>query len=174
MSEPVNTARSYRDWIGTEYTYSAPEEIGAASIRQFAQAIGDLNPLYVNREAAAQGPYGGIVAPPTLVCETTQYYRGAVDDAGGFTDRPPMPPGQPIRAGNDYILHRPLRPTDIITARWRISDIYDKRGQSGALLFVQCQITYTNQKHELLAENTETLVYRLDDTTASDTAETST
>ena len=163
MTEPVST-KLYRDLIGTEYTYTAPEEMGAAFIRQFAQAIGDLNPLYMNRAAAAQGPYGGIVAPPTLVCETTQYYRGEVDDEGGFTDRPPMPPGQPIRAANEYVFHRPLRPTDMITACWRISDIYDKHGQSGSLLFVQCKITYTNQKHELLAENTETLVYRLDGT----------
>lgn len=162
MSEPEHVVEQYRHLIGTEYTYTAPEEVGAAFIRQFALAIGDLNPLYVNHAAAAQGPYGGIVAPPTLVCETTQYYRGEVDDEGGFSDRPQMPPGQPIRAGNEYVFHRPLRPTDLITARWRISDIYGKRGQSGSLLFVQCHITYTNQHGEQLAENIETLAYRLD------------
>ncbi len=102
-----------------------------------------------------------MVAPPTLVCETTQYYRGQVDDEGGFTDRPRMPPGQPIRAGNDYVFHRPLRPTDIITAHWAISDVYEKSGQSGHLLFVVCHIVYTNQHDERLAENDETLVYRL-------------
>jgi acyl dehydratase len=162
MSELERVVGQYRHLIGAEYTYTAPEEIGAAFIRQFALAIGDLNPLYVDHTAAAQGPYGGIVAPPTLVCETTQYYRGEVDDEGGFSDRPQMPPGQPIRAGNEYIFHRPLRPDDIITARWRISDIYGKHGQSGSLLFVQCHITYSNQDGEPLAENIETLPYRLD------------
>lgn len=162
MSEPEKVVDQYRHLIGTEYTYTAPEEVGAPCIRQFALAIGDLNPFYINHATAAAGPYGGVIAPPTLVCETTSYYRGQINDEGGFTDRPSMPPGQSIRAGNAYVFHRPLRPTDIITACWKISHIYGKRGKSGALLFVQCHITYTNQHYERLAENTETLAYRLD------------
>ena len=147
--------------VGTEYVFTAPDEVGRASIRKFALAIGDLHPWYVNREVAATGPYGDVVAPPTLVCETTQYYRGEVDAEGGFTDRARLPPGQAIRASNDYVFHRPLRPDDVITARWTVCQVYEKAGRSGHLLFVGFDITYTNQDGELLAENHETLVYRL-------------
>ncbi len=161
MPEPERLTESYRDLIGTEYVYTAPEEVGQGSIRLFAMAVGDLNPLYVDLQAASRGPYGGVVAPPTLVCETTSYYRGQVDDEGGFTDRPRLPPGQPIRAGNAYVFHRPLRPDDVMTARWMIREAYEKTGRSGRLLFVVCDITYTNQHGELLAENHETLAYRL-------------
>lgn len=162
MSEQVEPlAQRFRPFLGQEFTFTAREEVGRAFIRLFALAIGDLNPLYVNAEVAARGPYGGIVAPPTFVCETTPYYQGDVDEEGGFTDRVRLPLGQTIRAGNDYTFHRLLRPSDIITARWKISDIYERQGRSGRLLFLVVDITYTNQHGELLAENRETLAYRL-------------
>ena len=154
----------YRHLIGLERVYTAPEEVGRASIRKFALALDDANPHYIHGEAARQSKYGDVIAPPTFVCETWQYYRGQLDEQGGFTDRLDMPEGQPIRASNDYIFHRPLRPDDIITATWKIRDIYAKSGRSGPLLFVVVNITYTNQHEDALAENEETLVYRLAET----------
>ena len=35
-----------RSWIGREATYTAPEELGQASIRYFAMALGDDNPVF--------------------------------------------------------------------------------------------------------------------------------
>ncbi len=161
MAEHTNVVEQYRHLIGAEYVFTAPEEVGRASIRKFALAIGDMNPVYIDRHAAAQGPYGDVVAPPTFVCETTQYFRGDIDDQGGFTDRVPLPARQAIRAGNEYIFHRPLRPDDIITARWKVRDVSEKTGRTGPLLFVLMDITYMNQHGDLLAENHETLAYRL-------------
>ena len=160
VSEGGGIAERYRHLIGTEYVFIAPEEVGRASIRKFALAVGDLNPLYVSQEEAARGPHGDVVAPPTFICETTQYYRGQVDDEGGFTDRLQLPLGQQIRASNDYVFHRLLHPDDLITARWKIEDIYEREGRTGSLLFVVIDISYTNQRDELMAENRETMVYR--------------
>ncbi|XSC42702.1 FAS1-like dehydratase domain-containing protein [Bradyrhizobium sp. RDT10] len=42
-----------REWIGCEVYYPALEELGRASIRYFANALGDENPLYFD-EAYAQ------------------------------------------------------------------------------------------------------------------------
>ena len=36
-------------------------------IVNFAAALGETNPLYTDEAAAAQSPYGGLVAPPTFV-----------------------------------------------------------------------------------------------------------
>jgi acyl dehydratase len=41
-----------RGWIGREVSYTAREEIGRASIRYFALAIGDDNPLYIDEAYA--------------------------------------------------------------------------------------------------------------------------
>ena len=160
MSELGSVAEQYRHLIGKEYVFTAPEEVGRASIRMFALAIGDLNPLYVDPKEAGRGPYGDVVAPPTFVCETTQYYTGRVDEEGGFTDRVRLPLGQEIRASNDYVFHQLPRPDDVITAHWRIGDIYEREGRTGHLLFIVVDITYINQRGEVLAENRETMVYR--------------
>ena len=46
-------------------TYSPVKyEVGLEKIKEFAIATGDLNPAYMEEEAAAKGPHGGIVAPP--------------------------------------------------------------------------------------------------------------
>ena len=164
MSEVGSVAQRYSHLIGQEMVFTGTEEVGRASIRKFALAIGDLNPLYVNREQAASGPYGDVVAPPTFVCETTQYHRGLVDEEGGFSDRMHLEvEGQVLRGSNEYTFHQLLRPDDVITARWRVRDIYERRGRTGHLLFIAIDITYTNQDGELLAENREITVHRLDE-----------
>ena len=161
MPELGKVADRYRHLIGNEHVFTSPDEVGRASIRKFALSVGDLNPLYLDRAQAAKGPHGDVVAPPTFVCETTQYHSTQVDDAGGFTDRVVLPVGQSMRAGNEYVFHRLLRHDDTITARWKIGDIYERQGRTGHLLFMVVDITYTNQRGDLLAENRETMSYRL-------------
>ena len=39
-------------------------EIGA--VKKFAEAVGDLKPLYVYEEVAENSRYGGLIAPPTF------------------------------------------------------------------------------------------------------------
>ena len=73
MPEVGDIANKYRHLVGVEHVFTAPEEIGRGIIRMFAIAIGDLNPLYVDLDQAVKGPYGDLIAPPTLVCETFQY-----------------------------------------------------------------------------------------------------
>lgn len=42
-------------------------EVSRAKVREFAEAIGDPNPVYVDREAAAAYGHADVVAPPTFV-----------------------------------------------------------------------------------------------------------
>ena len=39
--------------------------IDAESVKAFARALGESDPLYLDDEAARKGPFGAIVAPPT-------------------------------------------------------------------------------------------------------------
>ena len=152
-----------RRWIGRQARYTAPEEVGRASIRYFALALGDDNPLYQDETFAGQTRFGGIVAPPTLICETSQHYHRQADDYGyiGHTWDLPLPPSRLIRGGNEYQFFQPVRPGDRITATWRIGDIYERAtGRGGFLLFVISEVTYHNQDGELLASNRETVMYQ--------------
>ena len=147
--------------LDKEWVFTAPEEIGRASIRRFAQAIGDANPLYHDATHAGESKYEGIIAPPTMVCETLQYMAGGLNEAGGNDQRPVLPLDGEIRGGNEYTLFKPLRPEDILTVRWRAADVTEKEGRSGKLVFLVSQIVYTNQHSTTLAVNRETTIYRV-------------
>jgi len=149
-------------WIGREVTYAAPEELGRAAIRYFALASGDGNPLYHDEAIARQSRHGGIVAPPTLVCETNQIYPRPPDLNGyiGHHWELPLQSDRFIRGGNEYEFHQPVRPDDRITVTWRIVDIYERdTRQGGPLVFVVSEARYTNQRGELLAVNRETNIH---------------
>ncbi len=146
---------------GKEFTFTAPEEVGFASIRQFAMAIGDMNPLYLDHALAGASPHGGIVAPPTFICETNQYLSGMVDDEHGSLNAASIPTDGVIRMGNDYQFFRLVRPSDVVTAQWRVADCFEREGKSGRLAFLVMEKTFRTQSGELLATSRETYAYRL-------------
>lgn len=148
-------------WIGRSVTYHAPEEIGRAGIRLFALAMQDDNPLHQDEAFARSTVHGGIIAPPTLVCETNQPCRRTADESGYFGHHWDLPiKGQLIRGGNDYEFHRPLRPEDRISVTWTLTEITERETRSGVLTFVVSEARYTDQHGELLAVNRETNILR--------------
>jgi acyl dehydratase len=153
-----------KSWIGRQATYTAPEELGRASIRYFARALCDDNPIYSDDEFGKASRHGGVIAPPTLVCETNQFVCRPADGNGysGHNWDLPLPHTRFIRGGNDYELHQPVRPDDRVTVTWTILDIYERQTQKfGVLVFVVSEARYVNQRDELLAVNRETNIYAL-------------
>ena len=148
--------------IGREVTYSAPEEIGSAAFRYFALALDDDNPIYHDANIAAHSKHGGVIAPPTLLCETNQFFHQPLDDNGymGHQWDLPLPSTRFIRGGNQYEFHQPVRPSDRITVTWKLLDIYERETRTfGALVFVISEARYTNHLGDLLATNRETNIY---------------
>lgn len=152
-----------RAWIGREVTYTAPEPLGAAAFRYFAIAVGDDNPLYRDAAFARAHGHDDVIAPPTLICETNQYMDRPVDPDGyiGHSWDIPVQGCRKIRGGHAYTFERPVRPTDRVSATWRILDIAEKTTSSGqAMLIVESQARYTDQDGDLLATNLETIIYQ--------------
>ena len=56
-----------RDLIGRTYVSDGSFEVGREHIRRFAQAIGDTNPIYVDRDAAIAAGHPDVIAPPTFL-----------------------------------------------------------------------------------------------------------
>lgn len=55
-----------RDYVGRSYPSSETYEVSRVKIREFADAIGDDNPLFRDREAARAAGYPDVIAPPTF------------------------------------------------------------------------------------------------------------
>lgn len=142
-----------KSWIGREAHYPAREELGRASIRYFALALGDDNPLYVD----------GAVAPPTLICESCQYAHQPPNADGyiGHEWRLPVPNSRLVRVGNDYEFMRPVLPTDRISVTWTLESIVEKpSSRGGTQLFVSSVARYRDAQGEVVAVNRETIVYQ--------------
>ena len=152
-----------RSWIGREAHYPAREELGRASIRYFALAMGDDNPLYVDDAYARRAGYPSVIAPPTLVCETCQYAHQA-PNADGYIGHEwplPLPASRMIRAGNDYEFMRPVLPSDRISVTWTLENIVEKSSsRGGTQLFVTSVARYRDAAGEIVAVNRETVVYQ--------------
>lgn len=150
-------------FIGREAHYPAREELGRASIRYFALALGDDNPLYLDDAYARQAGYASVIAPPTLICETNQYAHQPPNADGyiGHEWHLPVPNTRLVRAGNDYELMRPLLPADRISVTWTLESISEKpSSRGGTQLFVASVARYRDATGALVAVNRETIVYQ--------------
>ena len=109
--------------IGETAVYTAPEELGRASIRYFALAIGDYNPLYVDPRAAQDAGMRDVMAPPTMLAETNQYMIGPRGEDGymGHGWGIEIPGTRLVRGGNEYEFVQPVHPDDVVTATWTIA-----------------------------------------------------
>ena len=149
-------------WIGRGAAYAATEELGRASLRYFALALADDNPIYSDPEFAKGTVHGDVIAPPTFVCETNQIINQPADENGYIGHHWPLPlsSGRFIRGGNDYEMMQPVRASDRVTVTWKIVDIYERHTRKlGALVFVVSEARYVNQRGELLAISSETDIY---------------
>ncbi len=147
--------------VGQEMVYRAPDAMGRPAFRMYALAIGDFNSLYAGGEFAQSHGLKDVMAPPTLVCDTWQYLDSDMDERGDLVGRGDIQKLGALRAGNDYEYFQPVHPDDVITARWRVMDVYEKTGRSGRLAFLIIEGSFYNQRDELLAKNTETMFFRL-------------
>ena len=59
-----------KSWIGREAHYPAREEFGRASIRYFALAMRDDNPLYIDDDYAKEAGYASATQPATAALAT--------------------------------------------------------------------------------------------------------
>ncbi len=132
-----------RGQIGVEWQVGV-YEIEKGRLRMFVQAIGDPNPLWQDDEYAKKSGYGGIIAPstfPVAICNNE------------LPEQLLFPSSEAINAGNEVEFYQPIRPGDIITVTAKYTDVNERVGRMGKMGFIDIQITYTNQRQEVVAIN---------------------
>ena len=95
-------------YAGRTYPASEPYEVGVEKIREFADAIGDANPAYRDREAAKALGHPDVIAPPTFPFVLTfRASRAVVEDPDLGIDYSRVVHGEqrfaharPVRAGD--------------------------------------------------------------------------
>jgi acyl dehydratase len=108
-----------RDYAGRTFPAAAPYEVSRVKIAEFADAIGDPNPLYRDRAAAQAAGYADVIAPPTFAIVISMAGSApAVADPGLGLNY------AMVVHGEQRFEHvRPIRAGDVIVAQTTISDI---------------------------------------------------
>jgi uncharacterized OB-fold protein/acyl dehydratase len=135
------------------------DPVNEPMIRQWCDAMGDLNPVYWDAAAAKDSVHGGIVAPPTMLQAWTMQ---------GFE----MAKGYDEPRNNEHRLHklltengyssvvatnteqgytRYLRPGDVVTAETTIESISEEKATAiGTGYFIDTRTTFRDQRGEEL------------------------
>ncbi len=143
MNQMSSLTQEFTKLVGVE---AEPEiwEVEKGHIRRFAEAISDPNPIYRDEAYAARTRYGGIIAPPQFLIDA-----GLVKFVDRLVDM--CPDKANINAGTDLEFYEPMRPGDTITTVAKLAEVKGKTGKSGEMVFLTVEVTYTNQKGELVA-----------------------
>ena len=135
MSEPT-FQEQLQAYAGREIGISqvARDEVNVPMVRQWCQAMGDNNPVYLDAEAAAASVHGGLVAPPTMMQAWVMRPYGEGRFAGGpspYTELTALVESHgftSVVASNcEQVYDRYLRPGDLLTMRTVIDSISDEK-----------------------------------------------
>jgi acyl dehydratase len=124
-----------QSFVGRSYPATRPYEVCLEKIREFADAIGDPDPIYRDPAAARAAGHPDVIAPPTFAIVVTRSAQGAlVDDPQLGLDYSKVVHGEqhfhhhrPIRAGDTLVttLHvdgiRAAAGNDILSTRAEVS-----------------------------------------------------
>ena len=141
---------------GKEYApYVVHVERG--KIKEFARAIGDLSPFYLDDEVGRASPWGDIIAPPTFAIT----FRDERADTASLLKDLGTDISRILHGEQEFEHYKPIRPGDTLLCRGRISDIYGKSGKSGPMAFVVRETTITDTDHDVVAKVRGITVVRL-------------
>ena len=127
--------------------------IERGKIAEFADAIGDENPIYRDPDYAAKTSAGGIVAPPTMLRSFLFETRDSVD-ALKVRDWSFIVHGE-----QEFEYFAPVRAGDVLTGQDKIVSIIEKESRrAGKLQIAVIETTFHNQRGEKVQVDRRTLV----------------
>ena len=117
---PVDTSKIGKSYPPFEY------EVGREKIREYANAVGETNPVYHDRQAARAAGFRDVVAPPMFA---VVYSAGALGPAI-------LDPELGINlllmlhGGQEFVWAEPVCAGDTITTTASVMDLYEKDGKA--------------------------------------------
>jgi acyl dehydratase len=141
-----------RDYLGRTFAASDPYEVSRVKIAEFAEAIGDPNPVYRDRAAAQAAGHQDVIAPPTfaIVISMAGSAPVIVDPGLGLNY------AMVVHGEQRFEYSRPILAGDVVTAQATISDIRD----AGRNVMLSTQTEIRTLEGELVCTAHSTLVER--------------
>jgi len=144
-NEPL-ISEKLRSMIGKEVpSLTRVTEIDRRLVANFTQAIEDPNSMWESEDFFGKIKEGDI-APASILWTRGISYKGRVL-APFLSELPP----NGVDAGGEWEIFRPVRIGDVITAKTKLSEVYEQESRSrGKMLMVITETTYTNQQGDVV------------------------
>ena len=143
---------------------TATGEVNRRDWQRWAVSVGEDNPLWFDPDHARAHGYDDVIAPPLFVqyavLGVTPLEELRPDGSSGAASGNLAFPDAPRRmaGGESTTFHRPCYHRDEVTMERRVESIVQKQGRSGPFVLVTWRTTYTNQRAELVAEATTSMI----------------
>jgi acyl dehydratase len=141
-----------KDYIGRTFPAGEPYEVSRVKIAEFADAIGDPNPLYRDRDAARAVGHPDVIAPPTFAIVISMASSGRVVGDPGLGVNYAMV----VHGEQRFEYARPIGAGDVLTATSTISDIRE----TGRLVMLSTRTDIHTVAGEYVCTAYSTLVER--------------
>ena len=138
-------------FIGREYkpvTYV----VGQEKIKEYALAVGDLNPLYIDPEFAKKSKYSTVVAPPmfVVVFAKESMFNLFLDNELNLNI------SRLVHGEQEFNFHEVVKANDSIKTISKIKNIYQKNNND----FIELETNSYNQNNELVVNGLWTFIIR--------------
>ncbi len=137
-----------RDYLGKIFPPGEPYEVSRVKLREFADAIGDQNPVYHDRAAARAAGFPDVIAPPSFPIVISAASAGrAIADPGLNLNYAMV-----VHGDQRFEYSRPIVAGDVVTAEVTITEIRDVGRNS--MLTTSTQIRTVGGEHVCTAHTT--------------------
>ena len=132
-------------------------DVERGKIRELVRAIGDFDPLWVDKEVAKKEGYKDCPAPPTFYT-VPMMWCGSMPQV--ITELK-INFAMILHGEEEYEYYQEIYPGDLIAGTPKVTRIEEKTSKSGRKMdMVTVEINYTNQRGEKVAKARSTLVER--------------
>lgn len=142
--------------VGKEYP-PYPVTVERGRIKDFARAIGDRNPFYLDDAVGRASEWGDVIAPPTFAVT----FRDDRSDSAALLRDLGVDIGRVLHGEQEFEIHRQLVAGETYLCRTRVTDIYEKAGKSGPMAFVVRETAVTDRANEIVVTMRQVTVVRL-------------
>lgn len=129
-------------------------EVERGKIRELVQAIGDKNPVYLDRDAALKAGYQDTPASPTFITVPLMWTNALFK----FIKDMNIDFAKVLHGEETYEYFQEIYPGDVLTGRPIIAGMDRKSGKGGDMNIFRVEIMYTNQKDEPVIKTTTVIV----------------